>query len=147
MPILGRDFLAKNCLRDFPQVMRVSSSGYSSNMGALSSAQGASPRHTPLAPALVALKEFRAMERLGIISRSTGHPAPHIEEEWPQRVEALRRLSALNIMSITDSYVILNLHSLNFQFFRVSMFSLNLILLKATIRFPSTRLAGLKLQL
>ena len=44
------------------------------------------------------------MEWAGIISRSTGSP-------WA----ALRRFWALNIRTITDSYVIPNLHSLNFQ--------------------------------
>ena len=89
--------------------------------------------------------EFLAIEWAGIISCSTGSPwaAPlHMVkksglDEW----RLCRDYRALNLRTITDSYVIPNLHPLNFQL-KGKCFSLNLILLKATFRCRSIRLAG-----
>ena len=63
--------------------------------------------------------EFHTMERAGIISRSTGSP-------WDAPLQMVKKpgvdewrpcgdFSNLNTRTIADSYIIPNLHSLNFQ--------------------------------
>ena len=114
-------------MKNFPQVMKVSSSGYSKlqpqhvvehviergdSRPARSRAQGLFEKKRAAAE-----HEFRAMEQAGIVSRSMGSPwaAPlHMVkkpglDEW----RPCGNFRNINLRTITDSYVIPNLHSLN----------------------------------
>ena len=79
--------------------------------------------------AATAEREFRALEQAGIVSHGLGSPsaAPlHMVkkpglDEWRPCCD----FRNLNLRTITDSYVIPNLHSLNFQFKGKRVFSLN----------------------
>ena len=124
-------------LKKFPQVTKFSSSGYSKlqpqhgvehviETGDLRPARSRvwllfAKKHT------AAEREFRAMERAGIISRSSGSPwagplhmvkKPDLNE-WRPCVDYRN----LKLRTITDSYVIPNLHSLNFQLKGKQVFS------------------------
>ena len=71
--------------------------------------------------------EFRAMERAEIVSRSLGSPAaaPLHMVKKPSLYEwrPCGDYRNLNLRTITDSYVIPNLHSLNFQLKGKQVFS------------------------
>ena len=143
------DRKVKQLLRDFPQVTRVSSSGYSKlrpqhgiqheiNTG------GAQPSRSRARPLFgkkraAALREFRAMEKAGIVTRSEGSPwaAPlhMVQKPGSDSWRPCGDFRNLNNRTVTDSYIVPNLHSLNFQLKDKRVFS-RLDLVKGYFQVP-----------
>ena len=113
-------------LKDFPRVAQVSYSKLPLQHGFYhhidTGTARASRSHVQLLfgkKSAAAEREFKAMLRAGVISRSEGSPwAAPLHMVKKPGLDAWRTCGDfrnLNLRTITDSYVVPNLHSLNFQ--------------------------------
>merc|ERR1712026_127309 len=143
------DRKVKQLFREFPQVTRVSSSGYSTlrpqhGIQHEIHTDGAQPSRARARPLFgkklaAAKREFHAMEAAGIVTRSASSP-------WAVPLHMVQKPGSdswrpcgdyrnLNNRTVTDSYVVPNLHSLNFQLKDKRVFS-RLDLVKGYFQVP-----------
>ena len=119
----------KKLLKEYPRVTQVSSSGYSKLLPQhgvyhhihKGEGQASRSRARPLLgkKRVAAEHEFKAMLKARVVSRSAGSPwaAPlhMVKKPGTNSWRPCGNYRNLNFRTITDSYVIPNLHSLNFQ--------------------------------